>query len=285
MTAMRWIRGTRWAVAASALALGVGALLPASSVVASTSALGFHGAHGAHGGGGGSSLLIDHGGPILPTSDVYAIFWGPTSAWSGEADATTGMTDFFNHLGGSSLANIAVQYMRGLTLSVGVNFKGVTTDTSNPPSKVQPSTLGTEVQHLFPSASDPNALYFVFTSNFPRGGNFCAWHSYAAVNGQNVAVAYMPNLSGVSGCSVTAVAGNDFSATTQALANVTSHEFMEAITDTLPSSSTYGWIDSSGSEIGDKCAWQFSAPVTLGTTSWPLQEEWSNSANGCVQQA
>jgi hypothetical protein len=54
---------------------------------------------------------------------------------------------------------------------------------------------------------------------------------------------------------------------------------MEAITD--PDLSA--WYDSSGSEIGDKCAWKFQSCVNLGSRSWQLQEEWSNSAGGCVQ--
>ena len=39
-----------------------------------------------------------------------------------------------------------------------------------------------------------------------------------------------------------------------------------------------------GSEIGDKCAWLFTGPVTLSNGSvWQLQEEWSNAVTGCVQ--
>jgi hypothetical protein len=48
-------------------------------------------------------------------------------------------------------------------------------------------------------------------------------------------------------------------------------------------SRAYAWIDSSKAEIGDKCAWQFGAPVTLGHTQWQLQEEWSNAISGCAQ--
>jgi hypothetical protein len=56
---------------------------------------------------------------------------------------------------------------------------------------------------------------------------------------------------------------------------------MESATDPLPGGATYAWIDKSGSEIGDKCAWQFSGPVTLSNGSeWQLQQEWSNDANG-----
>jgi hypothetical protein len=47
---------------------------------------------------------------------------------------------------------------------------------------------------------------------------------------------------------------------------------------------TAAWIDDLGAEIGDKCAWQFAAPVQLADDSrWQIQEEWSNQTGGCVQ--
>ena len=114
--------------------------------------------------------------------------------------------------------------------------------------------------------------------------NFCAWHSYYTVGGQNISIAYMPNTSGVAGCDPGNLYGVPGSQGLRSLANVTSHEFMEAVTDALPGSSTYGWIDSSGSEIGDKCAWTFGGAVTLSNGSvWQLQKEWSNAVTGCVQ--
>jgi hypothetical protein len=106
----------------------------------------------------------------------------------------------------------------------------------------------------------------------------------ANVNGQSIAVAYMPNTTGVTGCDPGNLYNLSGSEGLRSLANVTSHEFMEAVTDTWPSSSTYGWIDASGSEIGDKCAWTFQSPVTLSNGSqWQLQEEYSNGAGGCFQ--
>jgi hypothetical protein len=92
----------------------------------------------------------------------------------------------------------------------------------------------------------------------------------------------MPNTTGVGGCDPGNLYNcNTYSQGTRCLANVTSHEYMEAITDADISA----WYDSSGSEIGDKCAWQFSSCVPLSTGSWQLQQEWSNSASGCVQQS
>jgi serine protease len=226
-----------------------------------------------------SGNLVDHGGQITPASDTYAVFWGPTSAWS--SDVFSGIASLFSGFGGSNYLGIAQQYMRGA--AIGSTYDGAKFDSSAPPKTVNAATLGAEVVKEYGSL-DPNGIYFVYTSNFPNGGNYCAWHSFTTENGQNVAVAYMPNPTGVAGCQT----GNTFnlsqSATLSALANVTAHEFMEAVTDTWPGSGTYAWIDGSGSEIGDKCAWQFSSPVTLSNkTTWQLQEEWSNAITGCAQ--
>jgi hypothetical protein len=126
----------------------------------------------------------------------------------------------------------------------------------------------------------------VFTSNFPGGRvNYCAWHSdgTCTINGETttIQVAYMPNTSGIAGCDPGDLYGcNTYSQGTRSIGNVTSHEYMEAITDP----DLNAWYDSSGSEIGDKCAWQFQSCVSLSTGSWQLQEEWSNATNGCVQQ-
>jgi serine protease len=217
---------------------------------------------------------------VLPSSDTYAIWWGPASAWA--SDVEPGIGTLFGGLNGTSFLNTGTQYMRGA--GIGSSFKGSVSDPSTPPKKVSASTLGQEVAKMYGSSLDPSGIYFVFTSNFPRGGGFCAWHSFTSVNGQSIAVAYMPNTTNVSGCDPGNLYNLSGSEGLRSLANVTSHEFMEAITDTLPANGSYGWIDSSGSEIGDKCAWTFNGAVTLSNGStWQLQQEWSNAAGGCVQ--
>jgi len=47
--------------------------------------------------------------------------------------------------------------------------------------------------------------------------------------------------------------------------------------------SNYGWITSSGSEIGDLCAWASnSANITLGSHYYATQPLYSNASGGCV---
>jgi hypothetical protein len=208
------------------------------------------------------------------------VWWGDQSAW--DPDVQSGIGSLFLGFNGSSFLNTGTQYMRGA--SIGSTYAGATVDPTAPPKKVNTSTLGAEVQKIYGTSLDPNGIYFIYTSNAPAGGNFCAWHALATVNGQSIAVAYMPNVTGVTGCDPGNLYGVSGSEGLRSIANITSHEFMEAVTDPLPSSQTYGWIDSGHQEIGDKCAWQFGGAVTLSNGSvWQLQEEWSNAVTGCVQ--
>ena len=69
---------------------------------------------------------------------------------------------------------------------------------------------------------------------------------------------------------------------------VSGHEEAETQTDPVPSS---GWVDSSGAEIGDKCAWISSGQgaaqnITLSTGTFAVQSLWDNAfsggSGGCV---
>lgn len=227
--------------------------------------------------------LVDHGGKVLPTSNTYAIWWGNQAAWP--ADVSTSLDSMFQGLNGSSLLNVSAQYMRGGTPTSTFHVNWI--DTSNPPTHApQVSAVVNEACKMVTrngAQPDATGIYFVYTSNFPGHANFCAWHSHGICNGVDIQVAYMPNTNGVSGCNPLGVVNlgcNNLSEGAQSLANVTSHEFMESITDADISA----WYDGSGSEIGDKCAWKFTSCVTLSTGSYQLQEEWSNAVTGCVQQ-
>ena len=52
------------------------------------------------------------------------------------------------------------------------------------------------------------------------------------------------------------------------------------MTDPQPST---GWTDSSGSEIGDKCAWVSLQNTSFSTGTFPTQPLWSNAISGCAQ--
>jgi hypothetical protein len=234
-----------------------------------------------HGGGTSSTNLIDHGGKILPTSNTYAIWWGTASAFP--ADAQSGIDSLFSGLEGTAFLSVANQYMRGGTENS--SFHTNLFDSSSPPGHgPKTSAIVSEACKVIGAnglTPDSSAIYFVYTSNFPGHVSYCAYHGHGSCNGVDIQVAYMPNTSGIAGCDPGNLYNcNGYSQGTRSLGNVTSHEYMEAITDP----DLNAWYDSSGSEIGDKCAWQFSSCVNLKNGNWQLQKEWSNSASGCVQQ-
>ena len=174
--------------------------------------------------------------------------------------------------------------MRGSTATS--TYVDAYTDTSAPP-RHGPSVnaIVSEVASVLIAnnvTADPNAIYFVYTSNFPKV-HYCAWHSAGSIGGVTVQVAYVPNTTGVTGCAPAGgynTATNGFSTGTQSIADSTAHEFMEAVTDPVPAS---GWVDKNGAEIADKCETSYGGLVTLNGTNWQLQDEWSNAVTGCVE--
>jgi hypothetical protein len=225
------------------------------------------------------SNLIDHLGPVLSTSNTYAIYWGPTSGFP--ADLEPGMTALLKGFVGSSYLGIASQYMRGAALTT--SFGGNLTDTSQPPkSAPNAAALAAEVCKLV-TTPDPNGVYFVFTSNAPNI-NYCAWHNKAACNGVTFEVAYVPNQADLPGCSPYTVSNlgcNAYSAGTVTSADSVAHEFMESISDPQINA----WLDANKLEMADKCEYSYAACVNLPNgSSWQIQTEWSNAISGCQQQ-
>lgn len=125
---------------------------------------------------------------------------------------------------------------------------------------------------------DPNGLYFVITSNFPKGGDYCAWHSYGPCNGGRIAV--VPNATGVSGCDMSGTTHISYGSAGQSMANIAAHELSDAITGPFLNAS----YDSSGQEVGDHCAWPIAGTLTRNSGStWQLQQAWSKRTDGRMQ--
>jgi len=269
-------------VAAGAAALVV-ALACAAGPASAASASASH-VKSQKGGGGNTTQppLLYSQGKLLTASTTYAIWWGPTAKFP--SDAQSGIETLLGGFGGSSYLGIAAQYMPGGVAPTS-SFATSVFDTTTAPPTHSPSTatIAAEVAHFFPSP-DKNAIYLVYTSNFPHL-SFCAWHAAAVIGGVTTQIGYLPNTTGIAGCDP----GNkfnlqNFSQGTRSLADSTAHEFMESVTDPVP---VTGWADKNGQEIGDKCNFVYgSSPIDLGGQPWQIQEEWSNAANnnagGCV---
>ena len=225
--------------------------------------------------------LIDLGGAVIGEANVYAVWWGNRASFP--ADAMSGMDRFLSGLDGSAYLAVADQYVRRPTKTT---FLGHLVEESPSPnhSPATEEVVAKVCQVLADARLAPSstALYLVFTDSFPEQSDFCAWHDGGLCpGGQRIHIAYLPNLANAPQCDPGDLFKcNGLSQPTRALANVTAHEVLEMLTD--PDGN--GWVDRSGEEIADKCAWRFSSCVSLGSTRWQLQKEWSNADHACVQE-
>ena len=240
---------------------------------------GIHWARGQAGAhhGGGSSLMTLHGGNVLPSISVKAIFWGTTwGTYSG--DKLTGLDSFYLGVGGSNYAGTTTEYAgeNGVHVGTAVSYGGHLVDTSPAPSRAPAtSVILNEVCKVIGTPPTANLYYPVYVDT-PRGNaNYCAWHSWGSCNGVPVEFGFFFSLDGDPGCDPQDTSGLHSQGLT-ALANVSGHEFSETTTDPRGAS----WFDSSGAENADKCEWTFGAPLVsfANGTQWKIQGNWSNVA-------
>lgn len=237
----------------------------------------------------GSGNLVYGGGPIQKSPKIYLIFWG----WTGASDTThdpSGMAQYLinyvSALGGSNIANVATQYYetaRGNITNPTGQYGGVWYDSSLPPTNYTESNIQSEaskaVSHFGYNA---DADYFVVTPhNYTTSGfgsQWCAFHNSMSSSNGPVAYTdfpYVPDAG--SGCGQGSV---NSPGTLDGASIVGGHEMEETVTD--PGAGN-GWLDSTGAEIGDKCAWVSMQNDTMyGGAVFPNQPEWSNASGSCV---
>jgi hypothetical protein len=148
------------------------------------------------------------------------------------------------------------------------------------------------------SSSNRNTQYVIVspTGTHPDGfnttnGQFCAWHDYtgdSTLTGGAVSSSYGPiaftNLPYITDMGTSC--GQNFvnagsAGTLDGVSIVEGHEYAETITDQYPAG---GWVDSSGEENGDKCAWISSGSgksqdISLATGTFAVQTTWANDGN------
>ncbi len=261
-----------------------------------------------HKGGGGNSGIFYHGGPVIYSQKVVAVYWGasqvykggpdPVTAPTGTGDADGSLVGFFlRNLGGSSYFNINTTYTDG----AGTHIQNVVSytqywasNTNLPPTDMSPvddATIQAKVQEGFDSGNltyEPSTLYAVFTgSGVNLGGGFgtqyCAYHGYFTDNlGRNVKYAAMPFAGQTGSCNaLQGTPNDDFDA--DAVINVLAHETEETTTD----ENLNAWYDNIGNENADKCAWQFGTPylaangatanMKIGGKDFLIQMNWVNA--------
>jgi hypothetical protein len=238
--------------------------------------------------------LLYNGGPVEVAPKIYLVFWGfsgPTDTAHDPDGEAQYLTNFFTAIGGSKWIATDTQYyevVKGITKHITnpkAQVAGVWYDTTTSPLPVyQDSDVAAEalraVAHFGYSAA---ANYFVATPTQSAEPGFaavwCAYHSSTKDGSKPVAYTdfpYQPDAA--QNCGLNSV---NTPGTLDGVSIVGGHE--EAETQTDPGAGN-GWLDSSGNEIGDKCAWTNlqNTKFPNGST-FPTQPLWSNKTSSCVQ--
>jgi uncharacterized membrane protein len=232
------------------------------------------------------------GGPVFPNTTTYAIWWGKPSDFP--SDARGKIEEFLEGLDGSAYLAIADQYMLGQKAHT--RFGGNLFDASAPTAQTDLFAVDADVNNevakvlqKYGMKPDPNAVYMVYTSNFPNVTlnsvlfDVCAFHdANYAPDGTVINYAYLPNVTNIYGCAFFEdpfIGRNPISQGTLEVASTTAHEFMETITD----AEFDGWHDPNYVEVGDPCVYLPQSGVPLEGSKWELQPIWSNQVSGCAQ--
>jgi len=254
------------------------------------------------------TCIYYHGGPVITSANVAAIYWsskpiyngGPAPGTSGPGSADGSLVGFFlNNIGGSQYHHVATTFT-GLTDNITyTQYWASNTNVPNPNSPVSDAAIQAQITAGFTSGAltfDPNTVYFVFSDagvnlggNFlPVQGGYCGYHRHFIWNGNDVRYAVMPHdfdehYDNFVCDFVGSSPNNDFAA--DAEVNVLSHELFEAITD--PDSNAGAWYDNNGNEAGDKCNFYFgstyssangaTANVNIGGKDFLIQRMWANA--------
>jgi hypothetical protein len=145
-------------------------------------------------------------------------------------------------------------------------------------------TIGNNSQIVIATQSGTCPQGFYAPGCFGGTGYYCARHT----SSNNIAVPFT-NLPYVidsgAGCGENSVQNQ-----WDGFSIVGGHEYGETITDPFPVTGWWDSADSSGGEIGDKCAWTDLGVLPLSTGSFAVQPLYSNAAfsstgTGCVRSA
>jgi len=242
-------------------------------------AAGIHWARGnapGHPGGSPKSPNLSwHGGPIMVSAQVQAIFWGTSWADPAQQDKINGLDSFYSGMGGTAYDRTSDEYTDATrTVTDAISYSGHVVDTSQSAGGSSTLAILSEVCKVI-STPVSNGYYPVYVDGGRGRAGYCAWHSAGTCGGVIVQFAFFFNLDGDVGCDPNDNASGH-SEGLAALANVSGHELSEARSDPHLDA----WYDKNGDENSDKCAWSFGptlVPFNNGTW-WKLQGNWSNNA-------
>lgn len=274
-----------------------------------------------------TSPLVQGSGPIMQEPTNYLIFWQPTGT-DFPAGYEAAIQRFFQDVSGTPYLKIETQYCdtsgncpKGIS-----HYGGTWTDTNAYPAPDDGSTahplsdgdMQQAVQDAIAAntswnAPGTNTMYFVFTGFIdgtnpeepihsclgsdcfagldtnPSGSAYCAYHSHFTLSGQDVIYSSQPE-DALGSCYPSSYNGGPYpngAGNVDITLSAVSHEMFEANTD--PDLSN--WRDSTGDEIGDKCAYHYpwgdpnagpfepdGTNLVLNGNPYEVQTEWSNGA-------
>jgi hypothetical protein len=231
------------------------------------------------------------GGPIERHPATFVVFWGFNKSGSDPSHEKVYMIAFLKGIGGSPwLATDKQYYQVSGTLHQHImnpvgQFKGSWVDPSTVPANPSDAQVRAEAaaaEAHFGYNVDGN--YIVATPhnhNSPGfGTSFCAYHSPTSSSGGEISYTNEPYMTDAgSNC------GENFvnpgpAGVLDGASIVLGHEEAESQTDPQVNVNT-AWAGNLG-EIGDACAWQGLADITLTTGKFAIQPLWSNAKNGCT---
>jgi hypothetical protein len=231
---------------------------------------------------GGTPPLLYHGGPVMHSPKIYAIFWIPPHLQDGHATSLSSgyqkiqvnmLKEYFGH----SLMNNNTQYYDSQWIKNAGTFAGSYVDKSLYPGSdcfdpsgeltngfncVSDADLQNEVNKVMGIkgwTGGVNKMFMVFTSSDEGQcagsscsyAQYCAYHSYY-INGASQYVIYGNEPYGdLNVCQLPGEPSPNGDPAADTAATAASHELTESITDPLLNA----WYDSSGYEIGDECAY------------------------------
>jgi serine protease len=253
---------------------------------------------------GGGSNLYYHGGVggigVETAPKVYLVLWG--SQWNGNdpSGEASLLQNFLGHVGGSKWLNSVTQYCQGIPN--GSSSCGTSGHAGNPsgiyvstwadgaalaPSHPTQSQLAAEAVKAAghfgntSSASNASVQYVIATARGNSasgfGSQYCAWHSSTSSSYGNIAYTNLPYITDAG-----ASCGANFNGLgpNAGITIVEGHELAETVTDQFPNG---GWLDGTGAENGDKCAWTSgTSNQNIGGATFPVQPLWSNASSSCV---
>jgi hypothetical protein len=232
----------------------------------------------------GSGPLTYHGGPVMHEAHLYLTYWG----WSGDPNGEGPYLESFLHgLPGSAWLGTVTQYSDsgGASTNLSYQYGGVWHDNTNPlpanPSDAQIQAEASAASSHF--GGDPDGIYFVATPQnhatpgFASGtnGGFCSYHGYTG----SILYVNFPYQTDSQACTSESQAHPGSASLLDVVSVVAGHEIAETINDP----NLNAWIDGSGNEIGDKCAWINLRIASLPTGNFAMQPLFDDSVTDCVQ--